>query len=146
MNYALGYAFNLQDMFHNFKTNKLSISCKECVKLFKTDVRAKVAQRIFKESAKIILQDVIDNNVTFELPTGKQRASIYIKRFNEDKFVAGRKNGKWRDIDFLTSDFSGYQMVFEYITKGFKKEKPIYLSKYLKNQITENTNNGKQYC
>jgi hypothetical protein len=30
MNYATGAAFNLKDLFLNFKTEKLKISCKEC--------------------------------------------------------------------------------------------------------------------
>ena len=33
MNYALGYAFNIHDMFANFDTSKLDLETKKCEEL-----------------------------------------------------------------------------------------------------------------
>jgi len=59
-----------------------------------------------------------------------------------------RRNGKWQDVDFLNSYFSGYQLTLNMYNKEGKpvRIKPIYLDNKLKNKLTEYTNQGKQYC
>ena len=37
---------------------------------------------------------------------------IQMKRFENDEFKKLFKAGKWRDVDFLTSNFTGYQLAF----------------------------------
>ena len=148
MNYSTGHAFNLQEMFQNFDTKKLKadykVSKKACNSLSKTDL----ATKVFKESVKIILNDIIDNNVTFQLPTGGRKSDIHVKRTEGEEFKQARRKGKWRDVDFLASFFSGYQLVLNMYNKdgGVTRSKPIYVDKNLKNKLTEYTNNGKQYC
>jgi hypothetical protein len=36
-----------------------------------------------------------------------------MNRTQGDKFKKAFKNGKWRDVDFIASNFSGYQLVLE---------------------------------
>lgn len=146
MNYALGYAFNLRDLFDNFKYKKLKMSCKDCDELFQNPHRDRVVRKVFKECFKVVLQDIIDNNVTFQLPTSPKKACIHMKRLAGDDFIHARKHGKFKDVDFLASNFSGYQL--EFIMEGSKVErtKPIYVDKNLKDKITEKTNQGTQYC
>jgi hypothetical protein len=36
-----------------------------------------------------------------------------MKRTYGNEFKKAFKNGKWRDVDFITSNFSGYQLVLE---------------------------------
>jgi hypothetical protein len=48
-------------------------------------------------------------------------------------------------IDFLNSNFKGYQIYFQYKYKGGWREKPIYINQKLKDKFYENINNGKQY-
>lgn len=146
MNYATGCAFNLDEIMMNLNMSKLKFNGNDAIKINGEPHRKVVAKKVFKEALKIILNDIIDNNVTFELPTGGRPASIYIKRTQGDNFINARKNGKWRDVDFLQSNFSGNQMVFSMKTDNIIKEKPIYLDSKLKNKITDNTNKGKQYC
>ena len=89
---------------------------------------------------KLIFKDIIDNNVTFLLPT--TRSTIHIHRVTGDDFVYGRQHGKWQDVDFLKSNFSGYQLMLDINKRNGVNpiEKRIYLNKEYKDQITKNTN------
>ena len=50
------------------------------------------------------------------------------------------------NVDFLTSNFSGYQIVLDMESKKrTTRQKDIYLSPKDRDRITENTNLGKQY-
>ena len=136
MNYATGAAINLAELFINITKKKLKSKGKKVT----------LAVKVFKECLKIILNDCIDNNVTFKLPTGKIESYIYVKRYNGEQFAKLRKLGKWKDVDFLKSMFSGNQLVLEMKRRGRERIKPIYVNKKLKNKLTEYTNSGKQYC
>lgn len=136
MNYAVGCAFNQDEMMMNFKKQKLkSVKNKELIK------------RIARDSIKLVLNDIIDNNVTFQLPTGSRKSDIYVRRISGKEFVRARQNGKFQDVDFLSSNFSGNQLVLNMYDREGKptRIKPIYLNKEYKNRLTEYTNQGKQY-
>ena len=144
MNFATGYAFNTTELFTNFPTKKLSISGKVCQAIAGCVKKKEFAVKVFLYAVKIILLDIIENNVTFKLPT-QRPCQLRIVRTEGEDFIRARKNGKWQDVDFLASDFSGYQMQFSYIANEREIKKPVYLSKGLKDKITENTNKGMQY-
>lgn len=146
MNYSTGCAFNLDEMFMNFPYNKLKMSCKDVKDITGDPHRQPLVKRIFRECFKEVLNDVIDNNVTFQLPTGARPSDIHMKRISGDDFSLARRNGKFKEIDFLASFFSGYQLVLNMYSKHFTRTKNIYVDKKLKSKIIENTNNGKQYC
>lgn len=144
---ATGAAFNMDDMFYNFPYEKLNLTCKDCQELNNNKSRQEFVKKIFREHFKKVIEDIIDNNVTFNLPlNGGKKADIHMDRIQGDKFKNLFRHGKWRDVDFLKSMFTGYQLsLFMY---GVMKPriKPIHLNKRLKDKITEYTNNGKQYC
>ena len=148
MNFALGHAFNTPELFLNFDNKKLKMSCNDCEELTNDRHRNMLAMKIFKESVDLVLNDIIDNNVLFELPTGSRKAEIHVKRTTGDDFVQARQNGKWRDVDFLSSFFSGYQLELLMYNREGKpvRAKPIYVDKQKKDKLTENTNKGIQYC
>ena len=147
MNYSTGAAFNLGEMFLNFPTDKLKISCEECKSINGNMHKDILAKQIFRECYKEVLQDIIDNNVTFELPTGSKKSYINMRRVVGEDFKRARRHGKWEDIDFLSSLFSGYELALTMLGNNkIPRSKTIYVSKSLKDQITINTNNGKQYC
>ena len=93
---------------------------------------------------KLILLDIIQNNVTFKFPT-KRECYLNIVRTSGEDFKKARRNGKWLDVDYLKSDFSGNQMQFMFIANEREIKKPVYLSKNLRDIITENTNNRMNY-
>lgn len=144
---ATGAALNLSEMFINFPTDKLKMTCNECEELTGDRHRNKLVQRIFKDSVKLILNDIIDNNVTFRLPTGSRKCEIHMQTIQNEQFKQLRKAGKWKNIDFLKSLFSANQLgLFMYSPTRPPRIKNIYVNKELKDKIDSNTNNGKTYC
>ncbi len=91
----------------------------------------------------MVLNDIIDNNDTFELPVGSRKAHIHMKRTKGEDFKLARRHGKWREVDFLSSLFSGYELSLTMEGKGIPRSKTIYVDKKLKNKIIKNTNEGK---
>lgn len=148
MNYATGYAFNTDELFENFPYDKLLVTCSDCNIVNGDYHKDKLVKRVFKDALKLILTDIIDNNVTFQLPTASRRAEIHVNNFEGKAFQEGRKHGKWKDVDFLASNFTGNQLVLELFGKkdNIKRRKPIYVDRRLRDRLTENTNNGIKYC
>jgi hypothetical protein len=69
-----------------------------------------------------------------------------MQRFTGDKFKTLRKSGKWANINFLKSYFTGYQLGLFMYGNRTPRVKNIYVNKELRDKITNNTNEGKQYC
>ena len=145
MNYATGYALNVNELMEDFPAKKTKMTSKECEAMVGSRNKDRVASKVFKACIALVLNDIIENSDTFQLPTASKKSEIYMKRVEEEDFVKARQNGKFQDINFLNSMFSGYQMTFKYQTAGVIKEKPIYLNRKLKDKITEHDNNGKVY-
>lgn len=145
MNYATGHALNTSEIFSTFNVKKLKVSSKACQELIGERHKEKLAQKIFKHSIDLVLNDIIDNNATFDLPTASRKAEMKMKRFGREIFTEARKHGKWKDVDFLASNFSAYQIVFNFQSKGVMREKLVYLDPAHRDRITEHTNNQKQY-
>lgn len=109
--------------------------------------RTVLASKIFKDCFYEILLDIIDNNITFVLPLRYGNyAEIYMKQFSDDDFKRVYKKGKFNNIDFVLSQFTGNQLTFKYSTRtvGYR-EKPIYVNKELKKLIEKYTNAARQY-
>lgn len=146
-NYAMGHAFSLHDIFMNFPVRKLKMSTKQCKDIYSDGNKRDLAAAIFARSVQMVVDDIIDNNTYFKLPgMGRTQAYLYMKRTEGKKFKKAFKNGKWNDIDFIMSNFSGYQLEFKMESeKRLPRIKPIYLSGKDKQRIIDNTNQGKQY-
>ena len=141
MNYAVGHAICTSDIFGNFKYNKMKMTCKYAFILTNNKNRNFQVCRIFRKMFVYIIQDIIDNNIIFQLPTGKKQCEIYVDRFTGDKFREYRHKGKWAGLDILASNFSGYQLVFKMPGIGSKRIKPIYLNPKLRDYFMEKVNN-----
>lgn len=145
---ATGWACNLNNIFVRFPYEKF----KSIMKKWRTfSERRSIVKRVFREGLHLILNDLIDNNVTFKLPSlGVRGGEIHFEAITGDEFMRVRKNGKFKDIDFLESLFTGYQLYLYMHTRrdnflGAKKS-PIYISGEFKDKLIEHTNNGKTYC
>ena len=95
----------------------------------------------------MFLWDIIENNVTFVLPLKYGNyAEIYMKQFSDEEFKKLYKYGKFKNIDYVLSQFTGNELVYKYSTRTVDtKEKPIYVNKELKKLIEKHTNEAKQY-
>ena len=142
---ATGAAFNIDEILMNFPYKKLSITCQKCKEITGDPHRNILVKQILRECVRVILNDVIDNNVTFWLPTGAKKCNIHMKRVDGEAFKNLRKAGKWKDVNLLSSSFTGYELgLFMYGVRD-PRVKTIYINKSLKDKITQNTNTRMQY-
>lgn len=144
--YALGCAFNLEDILGNFPYKKLKITCKECANITGDNHRSSIVKKIFRYHVKLVIEDIISNNITYWLPlTGQKKCNIHMKMVRGDAFKNLRQAGKWEDIDILKSNFSGYQLSLFMLGNRTPRVKSIYLNKDYRDRISHNTNEGMQY-
>lgn len=144
--YALGHAINGAQLFLPFNNRRIKTSREHVKELVKSEHKEYLANMIFTDALQMIMDDIIDNSITFDfkLAEGKT-AEIYIKEFSDEEFLKMRKNGLFKDIDYLSTNFSGYMPMFKYQKAGYTIEKPIHLDTKRKLKIANNVNNGKSY-
>ena len=146
--FAIGWACNLNDIFVRFPYEK----CKSLMSNFKTkQLRRQKVKQVFREGVQQILNDIIENNSTFKIQgVGYQGGEIHMEAITGSEFERVKKNGKFKDIDFLKSLFTGYQMYLYIHGKRddflHRRKFPIYVNKFLRNKLNEYTNQGKTYC
>lgn len=148
MNYSLGYSWTCDELFLNFDSNKLKIDGISVERIYGDHHRKRIAARIFRESIKLIVNDIIENDVEFILPlNGSRKASLMMYTVKDKDFRDARKKHKFMEVDFLESNFTGNQIRF--IMHGYNRttrSKPVYLNKEYKQRITDYTNKQKTYC
>lgn len=145
--FAMGHTFSAKDIFHNFPIDKLKMDYDTVKRVYPDGDKRALSASIFTKGMQLIIEDIIENNVHFLLPTlGTNESYLYMKKTSGKDFKNAFKNGKWRDVDFLTSNFTGYQLAMSVKSKKRpEKEKLIYLGYKHKDRITELTNEGKRY-
>lgn len=145
--FAMGHTFSAQEIFHNFPINKLKIDYDTVRKIYSDGDKRALSASIFTRGMQLIIEDIIENNVHFLLPTlGTNEAYLYMNKTSGKNFKDAFKRGKWRDVDFLTSNFTGYQLALKVKSpRRPEKQKFIYLGYKHKDRITELTNEGKRY-
>ena len=146
--FALGWDCNLNDIFVRFPYEKF----KSLMKNYKTkQLRRQKVKQVFREGTQQILNDIIENNTTFKIQgVGYQGGEIHMEAIRGSDFEKVRKNGKFRNIDFLESLFTGYQMYLYIHGKSdnflHRKKYPMYVNKVLRDKLIKYTNEGKVYC
>lgn len=146
--FALGWACNLNDIFVRFPYEK----CNNLLRKYRTKalMRKKVKQ-VFRTGVEIILNDIIENNNTFKLPSlGYQGGEIHFEPVKGEEFKELRAKGKFSGIDFLETLFTGYQLYLYIHGKRdnflHRRKIPIYMSRYYRNKLENLVNSGKTYC
>lgn len=146
MRFATGYAFRLRDLFIKFPFEKLKFDGGSFQEIFKTKERCIICARILAYSLKLIVTDIIKNNVTFILPTNSKYAELYVRRTSQEEFAKIRQAGYDQDVDFLETNFTTYRLSFRWQGRNLLRQKPCYMSLSLKKLMIENMNNGMKYC
>ena len=146
-NFAMGHTFSAKDLFHNFPIEKLKMDYDIVKSIYSDGDKRSLSASIFTKGMQLIIEDIIESNVHFLLPTlGSSEAYLYMNKTSGSDFKKAFKRGKWRDVDFLTSNFTGYQLSLKVkSSKRPEKDKSIYLGYKHKDRITELTNEGKRY-
>lgn len=146
MYYKNSHCISSFELFRKFNRSKIKRKYKQYLKEYKADNKQQLAAKIFNYCFYLILLDIIKNNIIFALPNvfGKD-SEIAMKTFEGEEFKRLYRKGKFNDVDFVLSNFKGHQIFYNYECKSGTKEKPIYVSHNLRDQITQNTNAGKSY-
>ena len=146
-NFAMGHSFSSQELFHNFPIKKLKMDYDTVKKIYSDGDKRSLSASIFNKGMQLIIEDIIENNVYFLLPTlGTNESYLYMDKTSGNDFKKAIRQGKWRDVDFLTSNFTGYQLALSVKSKKRpEKKKSIYLGYKHKDRITELINEGKRY-
>ena len=143
--YALGQALTTGHLFDKFDRKKLLMDGK-ITRQYKCDShKDDLINRIMRACAKLVVDDIIENNATFRFPTGGKKCFLRMEGVSGENFARARRKGMWKDVDFLMSDFTGYRLTMEYENRGKRKRKKVYVGKRDKDRITEYTNQGKKY-
>lgn len=141
--YARGYAFSLSDMFVSFRHKNIKLTCDECEEYFKTRHKQNVGARVMRECVKLVMEDVLENNITFKFPY--YNAEIHMEKISGDEFKKACSHGAFQDIDFLKTNFTAYKP-YLYMYGRRTRKKPINMHNDYKKRLAKYTNEGRIYC
>ena len=134
-NFATGYAFNLDDAFAKYNPKKL-----------KTVKNKKIIKKIVRDALYLIVDDIIENNVTFQMPTGYKKCDIHVNSITGKNFEKARQHGAFADVDFLASNFTAHRLQLTIHNEDkLDKHKNIYVGWDLKKKLLDYTNQGRKY-
>lgn len=131
-NIAHGHAFRPHDLFLNFDRRKLKSRDKN---------RDEKIPKVFTKSMQLIIEDIINNNVQFKFP-GQKTGTLEVMRVSGDKFKRAYKKGKFRYVDFLETNFCGYDIAIRYPNGHYKVG---YVQGDYRRHFHDLINSGKQY-
>lgn len=144
MNYAFGCAFNTHNILYNFPLHKYL--WKHDGKTVKYEVRYSIMMQMFLHTFKMVLEDIIERNVTFNLPTvGIIKCNMHMTPITGDILARFRQAGAYADVDLFKSNFTAYRIAFCMYRHNMRRTKTVYVTEKYKRRITELTNQGKQY-
>ena len=116
-------------------------------KEYKADTLSEFCAQILTYFFYLVVLDIIENNTTFvfSLNSSIRSATLSVKCFDGEVFRKQYAMGRFNGIDFLQSNFKGYQLYFFYKKGSDWREKPIFINKTLKDLFYEKINNGMVY-
>lgn len=98
----------------------------------------------FRYCFGIILTKIINDKVRFIIPNVPE-SYIDFEIVEENKFITQRQNGRFRNIDFVESDFTGYAIRYYFRSKAYQKSYQIHLGSSLKKEFLNKINNGEKF-
>ena len=98
----------------------------------------------FKYCLGLIFNYILDNKVRFVVPCVAE-SYIDFEIVTQDMFEIQRQNGRFQEIDFIESDFTGYALRYYFKTKAYQKAYPVYFGGELKQKFLGGINSGVKY-
>ena len=135
-----------EDLYRGTNPGKWNITWK-FAKEHHAEQQYEYCSKVFLYFLQLALNDIIDNNITLEIPcSGKKEARMFVKCYSDEDFTKLYKKGVFKGIDFIKSGFRGYKLVFQWKYNNHKvKEKTIHIDRTLKKKFYDYINNGKEY-
>lgn len=98
----------------------------------------------FKYCFGLIMNRILDDKVRFKIPV-RMQAYIDFEIVNGDKFQEHRNLGRFQEIDFINSDFTGYAIRYYFRAKAYQKSYQMYVGGDLKKKFLNGINSGEKY-
>jgi hypothetical protein len=92
----------------------------------------------------LILNYILDNKVRFIIPRVAE-SYIDFEIVQGDLFEKHKQNGRFSEIDFIESDFTGYALRYFYKSSKYQKSYPIHIGGDLKKKFLKNINSGEKH-
>ena len=145
-----GHSFSQNDLFQpydldKFKFKKDAGTAREMRKRYKCSSNKFLVAQIFWSFIKLVMEDLVRGGTTFHLPS-KNISMFTWKRIEGEEFVKSYRSGKFKNVDFLSTNFTLYVPIFKYFYGGKFKERDIVISPSLREERDEKINNGFKYC
>lgn len=99
--------------------------------------------RPFVYCLNLIIDTILTERVRLKLPFKQSYVDFEI--VTDDRFIEQRQNGRFQEIDFIESDFTGYFLNYFYWGRNYQKTQPMYLGGKYKKQFLEGINTGTKY-
>lgn len=111
--YNTSYCFSAYDLFSTFNLKQLKIRRDVVQDKYGAHSKQTFCGSVLVYCFYLILLDIIENNVTFVLPLfGNKYAEISAQPVEGEDFKKAVQRGAFKGIDFLSSDFMGYKIVY----------------------------------
>ncbi len=139
--WATSYALTAKDLFTKFNYKK---ELKQNLDEFPEKIRNNPLHfitKVFRYFFYLLIIDIIENKTTFRFPK-TSRAYIEMLPVTDEEFIKARQNGAFQDVDFLTSNYTGYRLGLRFSTRYGKWTKALHVTEKYKDRITELTNQG----
>lgn len=98
----------------------------------------------FKYCLGVIINKIIEDKVRFIIPNVSE-SYIDFEIVSDEKFMVQRQNGRFRAIDFVESDFTGYAIRYYFKSKAYQKSYQIHLGGELKKLFLDKVNSGEKF-
>lgn len=143
-----GHNLLVSDIFSKFDTSHLKMG-KGDPNFNNKNGKAEMCNQIFSDLCQMIIDDIIDNNTHFKLPSFKKNeAYIFMHNINGQDFKDAYTKGvyRYKDIDWLTSNFNGYYLGID-VCHAYRptREVPITVDAIREQKIVTKTNNGESW-
>lgn len=109
-----------------------------------TASRSDAIADLFKYCFGLIINKMIDDKVRFIIPYSVD-GYLDFEIVTGDMFEKQRQNGRFYNIDFIESDFTGYFIRYYFKGKAYQKSYPVYLGGCLKQKFLDKINSGEKY-
>lgn len=110
--------FTPKDLFQTYDFSKLKHLDQSVLKACNHAKNKNVlGGKLFARMFGMIVKDIIANNGAFQLPTNKRTSYIQLKAITGDMFVNMYRNGSFNGLDFLASNYTGYEFILRWLSK-----------------------------
>lgn len=98
----------------------------------------------FKYAIGLILYHVLEHKERFIIPCVSE-SYIDFEIVTGDMFEKQRQGGRFSEIDFIESDFTGYAIRYYFKARAYQKAYPIYIGGSLKKKFLDGINSGQKF-